>query len=212
MQDAGCAFAASSLLHLRAYTAKISASPSRKPARWQCVVPKFRRDDPELAPKTSFFEEELTSKRPLTPNERVMAQIQETMERLGVSERAPEPPPKRKPIDISRVNPFSALLGAGAAFFISYVTWNLLQSLIYMYLSHPPQFDLYIIQRISVVIRTALITMLALGSGISGVTGLGLALLAGRTTIAIVTGEFREQRASQPADNDSSTSRSQKDI
>lgn len=54
-------------------------------------------------------------------------------------------------------------------------------------------------QRLSAVVRTGLVCLFALGSGISGVTALGLFLLGMRTTSAAITGEFRneEESASQ---------------
>lgn len=167
------------------------------------MLPKFRRDDEEYEAKTSFLDEPAPITRPLTPNERVMADIRSSMERLGISEEGPSPPAERKPMDISRVNPFSALSGSVGAFLIAYVAWNMLQSIIALYLSHPLRTDFYVIQRINAIVRTVVVSLLALASGISGVTALGLALLAGRTGYAAVTRELDKSGAVDSDGNDS---------
>lgn len=123
-----------------------------------------------------------------------MDQVRETMRQLGIDENS-QPPSSRpfRPIDISRVNPFSALIGSIGAATISAVAWKILLFVIEFSLAHPLDDQIYIVQRISVVVRTALVCLFALGSGISAVTALGLLMLFFRTAYAAVTGEFDTQ-------------------
>lgn len=157
------------------------------------VRPKFLRDadDPNVQPERSFLPQQ--PETPNTPNDRILAQVRESMERLGVSDRTQPDTSFRKtysPVDISRVSPFSAILGAIGAFGISAATWHTMTWFIAFVVQHPLTDEIYIVQRLSVVVRTALVCLLALASGISGVTGLGLFLLSGRTTIGRFRGEF----------------------
>lgn len=161
--------------------------------------PRFLRDadDPSTQTQTSFFPEKPQQQAPQTPNERVLQQVRDTMQRLGVEE-LPETPssPSFSPIDISGVNPLSALLGAFGAAIISYATWSALGYIAFFFASHPLDDQIYVIQRLSAVVRTGLVCLFALGSGISGVTSIGLFLLFGRTAYGTLSGEFR--RANSP--------------
>lgn len=166
--------------------------PSSSSARASSLTPRacapgFRGDDE--GPRTSFGEPNLV---PRTPNERVMASVRDSMERLGVPKEAAPPPPSRKPVDISRVNPFSALLGSAGAGVMFWAAWHVLQGTVAFYMSHPFESDYYVLVRINAVVRTVLVGMFALASGISGVTSLGLFLLCGRTAKGRITGEFKK--------------------
>ena len=155
------------------------------------VLPGFRTTDGEAKPKESFLPVE-DNRKPLSPNARVLAQIQESMERLGASPKDIPPPAARRPADLSGINPLSAYAGAAGAGLISWMTWTLLQAIVQLYVTHPLQTDFYVVLRISSIIRITIVGLLSLASGMSGVTSIGLLLLAGRTTIGVLTGEFRK--------------------
>jgi hypothetical protein len=169
--------------------------PAPAPTQWRCAAPRFRStEDPESeGTKRSFSSASQQPTAPLTPNQRVLLQVRKSMERLGVVDiDVPVAvPPVRKPVDISRVNPASALLGSVGAFVIFYCTWSILQLFVQFYFSHPFETDMYVLRRINAIVRTVLVGMFALASGISFVTSVGLLLLSGRTGIAALTGEFR---------------------
>jgi len=55
----------------------------------------------------------------------------------------------------------------------------------------------YAIERITIVIRTAVIGGIALGSGVAGVTALGLLALSIRVTVGLLTGELDMGATSQ---------------
>lgn len=115
------------------------------------------------------------------------------MDRLGVSDNdSSKSNESAAPsyIDISNANPLSAFAGAAGAACISIVAWKLLNATVQFSVSHPVDDQIYVVQRLAVVVRTTLVCLFALGSGISGVTALGLALLGVRTSYGIVTGEF----------------------
>lgn len=152
---------------------------------------RFDKGAEAAAPKRAFIPPPPERTGPVSPNERVLAQVEESMRRLGVEAEPKPAPPPFKPVDISRVNPLSAFAGSAGAALISYVAWEVLQYTIQFYIAHPFNTDMYIVQRISAIVRTVLVGLFALGSGISGVTSIGLFLLGGRTTIAAITGEFR---------------------
>lgn len=165
-------------------------------------LPRFRKDDddPNNRPQTSFFPERSSENSEMaTPNARILKQVQETMDRLGVSKTPPAPAPPRRPIDISGVNPASAFLGAAGAAICSYAAWYMLNSTIRFAVLHPMDEQIYIVQRVTTVIRTALVSLFALASGFSGVTSLGLTLLGLRTSYAAITGEFVKSSKSKPS-------------
>lgn len=154
---------------------------------------RFNRDEEQ--PKKSFFPTPEKATSPRSPNERVLDDVRDSMRRLGVSDTPDAPAPRPfRPIDISRVNPLSAYVGSLGAAAISYCAWIALGYIIHFFLTHPFTDELYVIQRIGAVVRTALVCLFALGSGISGVTALGLFLLGVRTTAAAVTGEFADDK------------------
>jgi Protein of unknown function (DUF3082) len=165
---------------------------------WRCATtPGFRTRDADNEPKRSFSSRPPPSDIPLTPNQRVLAQVRKTMEELGVSEDEPKPPPAQnvKPVDLSRVNPFSALAGSFGAAVMAYAAWHVLVGTANFYANHPFDTDFYVVRRINAIVRTALVGIFALASGISGVTALGLFLLAGRTGMAAITGEFKHVKS-----------------
>lgn len=166
-----------------------NSQPSDDPVR-----PKFLRDadDPNVQTERSFLPQQ--TKTPNTPNDRILAQVRESMERLGVAEGTRPDTSVNKtysPMDISHVSPFSALIGAIGAIGISAAMWHTMTWFISFVIQHPLNNEIYVVQRLSVVVRTALVCLMALASGISGVTALGLFLLTGRTTIGRIRGEFK---------------------
>ena len=141
----------------------------------------FRRDTESSKPRATFRKATEPASAP-TPNERIMTDIRDTMERLGVMDTPKEHSPRRI-ADISDVNPLSAFGGALGGALISGALWLLLRFLLEAYITHPLETDFYVVQRISAIVRTAVVGLLALGSGISGVTSLGLFLLGSRRTL-----------------------------
>lgn len=160
------------------------------------TLPRFRRDDDDSTkPQSSFFPQPPPQTGMQSPNDRVLGQVRDTMDRLGVSATPPDTSPTitRDYIDISKANPLSAFVGAAGAAFISFVAWQFLNGTIEFSLSHPVNDQIYVVQRVAGVVRTTLVCIFALGSGISGVTGLGLALLGFRTSYGVITGEFSKK-------------------
>lgn len=158
------------------------------------TYPRFSREDANV--RRSFFNEP-TVERVETPNERVMRQVRDTMQQLGVADNTANNPvvantPARSVKDMGNVNPLSALAGAGGAALISAFCWTMLNATIQFALAHPMDDRIYIVQRVTVVIRTTLVYLFALGGGISGVTSVGLLLLFGRLLVARVSGEFEK--------------------
>jgi hypothetical protein len=161
---------------------------------WCCTTPGFRTKEEDDGPKRSFLSVPPPTDVPLTPNQRVLAQVRRTMEELGVSEvEKKKPVVNAKPVDLSHVNPLSALVGSFGAAAIAYAAWHVLMGTANFYATHPFETEFYVVRRINGIVRTALVGMFALGSGISGVTALGLFLLAGRTAIGKVAGEFKRE-------------------
>ncbi|CAN8063993.1 unnamed protein product [Agarophyton chilense] len=159
------------------------------------VKPRFFRDEdnPTTKPQTSFFPDRAspTENHPQTPNQRVLQQVEQTMSRLGVQQsRNSPPPPLYTPVDISTVNPFNALIGAVGAAAISYAAWTALIFAASFFTSHPMDAQIYVVQRLGAIVRTSLVCLLALASGISGVTSLGLFMLTLRTAYAKISAEF----------------------
>lgn len=189
-------------LHRRVF---ISAQLTPADGSDRDMMPRFRRDDDNSATQTSFFDDPNTDDQlvaadddsrlrgnALTPNTRLLRQVRGTMERLGVDpNRSTDVSPlPREPTDFSKINPLSAFAGSAGAAVISAIAWRLLNDMVLFVAHHSLDDQIYIIQRVAVVVRTTLVCLLALGSGISGVTSLGLLLLALRTSYAVVTREY----------------------
>lgn len=169
----------------------------------QELKPIFRRGDDNSVTRTSFFDEppaedqlavgndsDQERANILTPNTRLLLQVRDTMERLGVNSDQPTPLPlTRETPDFSKINPLSAFAGSAGAALISVIVWRLLNATARFAATHPLDEQIYIVQRLAVVVRTCLVCLFALGSGISGVTSLGLLLLAFRTSYAVIAPE-----------------------
>lgn len=163
----------------------------------QSAPPRFRvTSDGEDEPKTRFGPAPVL---PTTPNERAAAAVAETMERLGVAAAdAPVTPVTRGPgrlVDLRTVNLGGAVVGAAGAAAMFWALWTVTTWLANWYGAHPVSSDGeggYIVARISVVVRTVVVGLVALAAGMSGVTGAGLALLAGRVAFGKFTGVWPE--------------------
>lgn len=169
------------------------------------TYPGFLRDadDASVQPRTSFFDTPLTTPMSTTPNDRVMQQVRQTMQQLGVSDdhvtNAREPPVKKpKTIqEMAGINPLSPLAGAAGAALMSTAAWQMLLATVNFAVMHPMDDRIYIVQRVAVVIRTTLVCLFALGSGISGLTSVGLVLVGLRLAYAHLSGELRNADKNQ---------------
>lgn len=124
-----------------------------------------------------------------TPNERLLAEVRATMEQLGVTAAEDSrAPPVRTFKDYGHVKPIPSFAGAAGAALISGTLWTVLNKLIALYMEHPFTTDFYVVQRITAVVRVAVVGLLALATGISGVTALGLLLLGARVSIDALSG------------------------
>lgn len=140
---------------------------------------RFRKESIESV-RTSFKAPQV-KKGLLSPNERILQEVQDTMKRLGVTEKeTPRPAPNYK--DYSHVKPLSAFAGAAGSTLVSAALWKLLVTLVALYSQHPFDSDFYVVTRLVAVVRTAVVGLLSLASGISGVTGVGLFLLGARVS------------------------------
>eukprot|EP00184_Porphyridium_aerugineum_P006926 CAMPEP_0184694554 /NCGR_PEP_ID=MMETSP0313-20130426/2462_1 /TAXON_ID=2792 /ORGANISM="Porphyridium aerugineum, Strain SAG 1380-2" /LENGTH=205 /DNA_ID=CAMNT_0027152851 /DNA_START=107 /DNA_END=724 /DNA_ORIENTATION=+ len=146
---------------------------------------KFRTQDDKSTPRSSFFKKEnADSERKIwTANEIMQQEIESTARRLGVDNepvgRAPAP---KQIMDISTVDPKQAFLGSVGAFAMFALIGTMTTFMMNYFELHPDPLnsDWYVIQRVSAVIRTVLLTTFALGSGLTGITSLGLFTLGVR--------------------------------
>eukprot|EP00186_Timspurckia_oligopyrenoides_P003793 CAMPEP_0182443276 /NCGR_PEP_ID=MMETSP1172-20130603/2049_1 /TAXON_ID=708627 /ORGANISM="Timspurckia oligopyrenoides, Strain CCMP3278" /LENGTH=186 /DNA_ID=CAMNT_0024638497 /DNA_START=192 /DNA_END=752 /DNA_ORIENTATION=- len=134
-----------------------------------------------LTPKTKKEQEEELQNKPRTANDVALEDIAETASRLGIdtSNTAPKPRPIPKRIDVASVDPFQAWIGSVGAGVMFVVFWSILNYLMKYYEVHPDPFEssVYVVQRISAVMRTVLLTVFSLMSGITGITTGGLFIL-----------------------------------
>lgn len=85
------------------------------------------------------------------------------------------------------------MAGCVGAGLISAGLWQVLIHAAAYFSLHTFQGDIYVVQRLGGVVRVGVVCLLALASGISGVTGVGLGLLAGRTAWGRLVGEWDEK-------------------
>lgn len=169
------------------------------------TYPGFLRDadDASVQPRTSFFDSPSTPPVSATPNDRVMQQVRQTMQQLGISdddvaEGREAAVKKPKTIEeMAGINPLSPLAGAAGAAVMSAAAWQMLLATVNFAAMHPMDDRIYIVQRVAVVIRTTLVCLFALGSGISGVTSVGLFLVGLRLAYAHQSGELRKPSKNQ---------------
>jgi len=142
----------------------------------------------DAVPRTSFLPPRANDggERPATANEIMQSEIEETARRLGVQTEPSRPRPPPAKIDVATVDPLQALAGSaiGAVMFV--LIWGATSSLMNFFQNDPNPFhnDIYVVQRLSAVIRTVLLTVFALLSGISGAATLGLLALAVKSAAA----------------------------
>lgn len=128
-------------------------------------------------------------------NSRLLDEINEIESSLPMREadRAPDvvAPVLGYKEDLESVNPFFALFGAGFTCGASYGMWTLTNWLADTFANNPLSDDtFYVVQRIAIVVRTCVVGGAALGAGIFGLTGCGLALLAIRVCVGLLSGEL----------------------
>lgn len=198
----------------RGLTSRARPPPTAIPAgRRPPLIAALGSDDRPAPPRFRVSADEADSAKsrfgpappvPSTPNERAAAAVAETMERLGVAAAAaPVTPVTRGPgrrVDLRTVNGGGAVAGAVGAAAIFWALWTATTWLASWYGAHPVSDDGvggYAVARISVVVRTAVVGLVALASGMSGVTGVGLALLAGRVGYGRVTGVWPDMEGGE---------------
>lgn len=92
--------------------------------------------------------------------------------------------------DLNGVNPLVALTGGLFAFAAAALLWWSTNQLGTWFALHPPETDVYFVQRASQVFRNIVMGMVSLASGFFGVTGLGIFLLGVRVAYGVLTGEL----------------------
>lgn len=92
--------------------------------------------------------------------------------------------------DLNGVNPLVALAGGVFALGAAAVLWWSTSQLGLWFATHPPQTDVYFVQRAAQVFRNVAMGMISLASGFFGVTGLGILLLGVRVAYGVITGEL----------------------
>lgn len=146
---------------------------------------RFRKESTEDALQ-SFKKTNSEQQRIATPNERLLKELEDSINELGLNEPNTAPPAE-KMADYSHVKPWAAFAGSVGAGVIAVTLWYTLQGLVVAYSAHPLQSEFYVVQRMVAVVRTAVVGLLALASGISGVTSVGLLLLGSQVTYDSIT-------------------------
>ena len=163
-------------------------------------APRFRVKEEE-GPKKSFFKipEE---KKILTVNDRLERDIRDTASRLGVdveqekdAQRRMEAPTASY-MDVSTVDPAQALLGSLGSALLFLVCFGLTSNSMTYFEAHENLFgsDVYIVQRLSAVLRTVVLTTFGLGSGLTACTTIGLLLLSIKSFYLRVSGAKPKQK------------------
>jgi Protein of unknown function (DUF3082) len=92
--------------------------------------------------------------------------------------------------DLNGVNPLVALIGGVFALIVASILWWSTTQVGTWLALHPPQTDVYFVQRAAQVFRNITMGMISLASGFFGVTGLGIFLLGVRVAYGVMTGEL----------------------
>eukprot|EP00188_Purpureofilum_apyrenoidigerum_P002825 Plantae.Rhodophyta-Purpureofilum_apyrenoidigerum.ctg28857.p1 GENE.Plantae.Rhodophyta-Purpureofilum_apyrenoidigerum.ctg28857~~Plantae.Rhodophyta-Purpureofilum_apyrenoidigerum.ctg28857.p1 ORF type:complete len:236 (+),score=26.91 Plantae.Rhodophyta-Purpureofilum_apyrenoidigerum.ctg28857:57-710(+) len=157
------------------------------------------RDEPvvrfktrEEGKKLDLLSQTKSSDKPKTRSQVILEQIEETKKKLGVDEVPVHlrPRPQSKAVDLSKVN---ALYGFGSSAFtfaIFCALFTFTNVLIQYYSTNPFQSDVYVVNRIYSVVKTAMVTIFSLATGIVGVTSLGILGLSCQVTYMQLTGKF----------------------
>ncbi|CAM9908518.1 unnamed protein product [Laminaria digitata] len=97
----------------------------------------------------------------------------------------------RREEDLNGVNPLYAILGAGGAAAMSFGSWKATLWFAQAYYSKPAQdSDILAVARMTSFIKQAVVGLFALGSGIFGVTALGMGIMAGIVAVGVAKGEL----------------------
>lgn len=160
-------------------TCTISNSNSKKDDGERLV--RFRKESTDDPLKTFKKANSSGNERMATPNERLLKELEESINELGLPIEEASAPVKSF-ADYSHVRPWAAFSGSAGAAAMAVALWYILQTLVEAYNLHPLQSDFYVVQRLVAVVRTAVVGLLALASGISGVTSVGLLLLGAQVT------------------------------
>jgi hypothetical protein len=155
--------------------------------------PIFKKEDETIQPRTSFFKKDPSSENKVwTANEIMQQEIESTAKRLGVAnEPVGRTPAPKQILDISTVDPAQAFLGSAGSFVMFAIIWSMTSYVMKYFELHPDPLnsEWYVVQRVSAVIRTVLLTTFALGSGLTGITSLGLFALGVRVIQKRITGK-----------------------
>lgn len=92
--------------------------------------------------------------------------------------------------DLNGVNPVVAIVGSFFAFAVATALWVGTNKLGTYFASHPPETEVYFVQRTSQVFRNVVMGMISLASGFFGVTGLGIFGMGVRVGYGVMTGEL----------------------
>ena len=92
--------------------------------------------------------------------------------------------------DLNGVNPVVAIAGSFFAFAVAAGLWIGTSKLGTYFASHPPETDVYFVQRTAQVFRNVVMGMISLASGFFGVTGLGIFSMGVRVGYGVMTGEL----------------------
>jgi len=92
--------------------------------------------------------------------------------------------------DLNGVNPVVAIVGSFFAFAVAAGLWVGTNKLGGYFASHPPETEVYFVQRTSQVFRNVVMGMISLASGFFGVTGLGIFGMGVRVGYGVMTGEL----------------------
>ena len=143
------------------------------------LLPRFRRDAGAVdLPKD---EETPTEGATMgTVNDKLLAEIEEA--KKGFRVEAPQVD-EREDVDISDVNPIQSVLSGVAALATAYVFWLAVGFAANSFAEHPVDSDIYAIQRISTVMRTVVLGLGTLLTGITAFAGVGLLALGGKVVL-----------------------------
>lgn len=92
--------------------------------------------------------------------------------------------------DLNGVNSAVAIGGSFFAFGVAVILWIATNKLGTFFASHPPETDVYFVQRTAQVFRNVVMGLISLASGFFGVTGLGIFGMGVRVAYGVMTGEL----------------------
>ena len=143
------------------------------------LLPRFRRDAGAVdLPKDEEAPAEGAAMG--TINDKLLAEIEEA--KKGFRVEAPQVD-EREDVDISDVNPVQSVLSGVAALATAYVFWLGVGFAAESFAEHPVDSEIYAIQRISTVMRTVVLGLGTLLTGITAFAGVGLLALGGKVVL-----------------------------